>query len=352
MKRNEYGSDFDYKEFNERGLKVEFPEDSIFYGCGRYAINELIQHYFDLGLWKSIYMPSYFCYDVIDSISKTGINVKYYEDYPLADDGEIISNLQLVDGDVLFRMNYFGVRSFRDNSEIDIPVIEDHSHNLFSKWAKKSNADWCVASLRKSLPIPDGGILWSPKKHTNIKPTTFTEDHNFLSQKRFEAMVFKKKYLEFDSKINKTDLLNLFKETEILFAINKSSSISNISKKIIQETPKELDSYKGKNFNKILSLLNLKNTKVLNHNPNDNPFSLVLLFESKKDRDNTRAFLINNGIYPAVLWIIENENASSKVVEFSEKMLSIHIDFRYSTQDINKISKIINKGIKNSENGI
>src|SRR5690606_20748126 len=40
--------------------------------------------------------------------------------------------------------------------------IEDHTHDPLSPWAAGSTASYCVASLRKSLPIPDGAALWSP----------------------------------------------------------------------------------------------------------------------------------------------------------------------------------------------
>tara|TARA_R110001583_G_scaffold56717_1_gene170932 strand:+ start:21423 stop:22481 length:1059 start_codon:yes stop_codon:yes gene_type:complete len=352
MRKNEYGSDFNHIEFDKRDLKIELPKNAEYFGCGRYAINYLISHYFDLGLWKNIYMPEYFCYDVIESIKNTGINVKYYSDYPLADDNEVISNLLFEKGDVLFRMNYFGTRSFRDNSEINIPVIEDHSHNLFSNWALNSNADWCVGSLRKTLPIPDGGILWSPKDCPGFAPVVLTNEHKLLSKTRFEAMLLKKKYLENDFKGDKIEFLRKFKETEISFGINQISGISDISRKIIQEIPKKIDYYKRKNYDYIISLLKLTNIEIVNINSNENPFSLVFLFKSKENRDNICNVLIRNDIYPAVLWVIENTNVNNEIINFSERMLSLHIDFRYTAKDMTRMSEIINKGIQGLDNDI
>jgi hypothetical protein len=344
MRRNEYGSDFNYAEFEDTGLKIEFPNNAKYYGCGRYAITHLISHYFDLGLWKNIYMPEYFCYHVIESIKKTGINIKYYIDFPLAEDNTAISKLHFVEGDVLFRMNYFGIRSFRDNSEINIPVIEDHSHNLFSNWAIKSNADWCVGSLRKTLPIPDGGILWSPKDLQCLSPIVLTNEHRVLSKTRFEAMLLKKKYLENDFKSDKIEFLSKFKETEDYFAINQISGISNISKKIIQGIPNNIESFKRRNYDYIRPFLNLRNIEIIDSI--ENPFSLILLFKSKEKRDSVRGFLINNDIYSSVLWEIENKSAHNESIKFSQRMLSIHIDFRYSIDDMIKMSEIINRGIK------
>lgn len=60
-------------------------------------------------------------------------------------------------------MNYFGLRTSRSNQSLPIPVIEDHSHDLLGRWPLYSDADWCIASIRKTLPTIEGGMVWSPK---------------------------------------------------------------------------------------------------------------------------------------------------------------------------------------------
>ena len=162
----EYGSNFCFYKTKNIENSVNFHENVIYYGCGRYAISDLIRHYVNLGVWETIFVPEYYCMDVVHTILKTGINVVTYKDNPtIVDDQKLILNKFFKDGDVLLRMNFFGLRSYRSNDRIDIPVIEDHSHGLFSNWALSSNADWCFASIRKSLPVADGGILWSPKNN-------------------------------------------------------------------------------------------------------------------------------------------------------------------------------------------
>ncbi len=65
-------------------------------------------------------------------------------------------------GDVLFIVNFFGLKAAGDYEkarELGIPVIEDHSHDPWSQWAIHSKADYVLVSLRKTLPIPDGGAI-------------------------------------------------------------------------------------------------------------------------------------------------------------------------------------------------
>lgn len=343
----EFGSDFNYSEFSGENSKVSIPTGALLFGCGRYAINHLISYHLKFGLWKNIYIPEYFCYEVVQSIKNTGINVTFYADYPLADDNDIISKLDFIKGDVLFRMNYFGMRNFRDNSLIGIPVIEDHSHNLFSNWASNSNADWCVASLRKTLPIPDGGIVWSPQDNQSLSPVLLTHKHKLSTQIRFDAMYMKYKYINRIGNIKKEEFLNKYKETEISFEQNEISAISNISKSIINKIPNNIDSYKRKNYDYLISLLDLKKVEIVNLNKIENPFSLILLFETENKRDLIRKFLVVNDVYPAVLWSVDNPKAKAEIVSFSKRMLSIHIDFRYSNIDILRMSKIINDALIN-----
>ena len=145
-----FGSDYPVIDNYKKGNAISsiYP-NANYYACGRQAINDLIGKF----QWKRIWMPSYFCYDIINYIKTTGIKVVYYVDYPGNDDETSIGKIQFEEGDVLFRMNFFGFRGVRTNKTIPVPVIEDHSHDLVGEWPQNSDADFCIASLRKTLPI-------------------------------------------------------------------------------------------------------------------------------------------------------------------------------------------------------
>ena len=80
------------------------------------------------------------------------------------------------------------------------------------------------------------------------------------------------------------------------------------------------------------------------------PFSLILLFESNEKRDKVRSFLIARKLYTAVLWSIDNDDVGGEIRSFSNRMLSIPIDFRYSAEHISEMAKLINMGVVNSNN--
>lgn len=343
MPIKEIGSTFHSCTFTEAEDFISCHKDSYYYGCGRYAINALIKQHLKKKLWKRLFVPEYFCYEVIDSIRTTGIEIVFYPDYPSTNDSLLIKNIKFIDGDVLLRMNYFGLRNFRDNSDIDAIVIEDHSHNLFSDWALNSNADWCVASLRKTLPIPDGGILWSPKKNISFIEKPFADsDHSLLSEDRRRAMNMKEMYLNSEERVEKKDFLEIFHRTEKELGSVSCPALSSVSEEIIKKIPSSILLKKTDNYISLTRTLSQDKCSILQGEDNDLPFSLVILLNSKNERDAIREVLTKRNIYSTILWEIRNTKASEDVKMFSDRMLSLPIDFRYSQKDMLWMSKIIN----------
>ena len=75
------------------------------------------------------------------------------------------------------------------------------------------------------------------------------------------------------------------------------------------------------------------------------PFSLILVFLSGYDRDKVRKALIAHRIYPAILWNIPHSPADGELFKFSNEMLSIHCDARYTKEDILQMKGILEEVI-------
>jgi len=52
--------------------------------------------------------------------------------------------------------------------------------------------------------------------------------------------------------------------------------------------------------------------------------------------------LIESCVYPAILWAVPG-SASAGAKDFSERMLSIHCDGRYTEEDIRQLADILNR---------
>lgn len=337
----EFGSDFQYIDSYNSGRAhlTDVFRGATLLADGRQCIVALIRQYG----WKRIWMPDYFCYEVIETIKlQTGITVMFYEDTPLQE-GQV-DNLPFKEGDVLLRMNFFGIRDKRSNANIPCPVIEDHTHDPFGHWSLYSDADWCISSVRKILPLPEGGMMWSPKEHkleVEIKPS---EENEKIAAIRWEGMEMKSKYLKGEG-VSKEEFRKRYTETEEWFDYAEPALIDERSKKVVS---KQLDinlwqGAKRKNWALLQSLVNKDVCKVLK--PEDETctmFSLVLLFENKEIRDKVRKRLIDACVYPAILWAVP-DSASGNTRNFSERMLSVHCDGRYSEDDIRQLASILNK---------
>lgn len=340
----EFGSDFHYiyTYISGRAHLTDVYRGATLLADGRQCIVALIRQYG----WKRIWMPDYFCYEVIDTIKEqTGIKVKFYEDSPFQE-GQV-ENLPFKEGDVLLRMNFFGLREQRTNKRITCPVIEDHTHDPFGHWALYSDADWCISSIRKILPLPEGGMMWSPKGHQLDTNIIVSEDNEKIAVTRWEGMEMKAAYLEGET-VSKEDFRKRYTETEEWFDHSEPTLIDDRSKEFVS---KQLDinlwqGAKRKNWVYLKSLVKSDVCKVLE--PEDDSctmFSLVLYFDTKEIRDSVRKRLIESCVYPAILWVVP-DGASKTARDFSERMLSVHCDGRYKEEDIKQLTSILNKALE------
>lgn len=345
MNNQEFGSDFHYmdnwisNEINNTFVGI-YPS-AAYFANGRQALLAAIK----LGGYRRIWIPVYFCYEVVEYLLHAGVNVVYYNDYPTQNDKNIISNLSFSKDDVLLRVNYFGWRAFRDNTNIPIHVIEDHSHDLIGHWAYNSNADWCIASLRKTIPIPEGGALWSPKGH-EIKQLCSTYENDLCTEKRLLAMKLKRDYLK-GAEIDKRIYREIFMSTEAEIGLLGMSGMSRTSKYILN-TFNIKEWYRSKKYNWMfiyenqLLPMNLSGVESCN----STPFSIILSFMSIEHRENCRKNLIDKNVYPALLWQLPSNCVVFRdAISFSDHMLSIHCDGRYNLEDMKELSKLVLKSI-------
>lgn len=330
----EFGSDFHYIECKTvtRNLPDYFNE-GLLLATGRQCIIALIIQY----QWKRMWFPSYFCQDVIKSIQlKTRIEVMFYNDHPLIAQPNV-SQLPFKAGDSILVVNYFGHRKIKTPSNIPVPVIEDHTHDLLGKWALNSEAEWCVASLRKTLPIAEGGLVWSPKGHRLNIDIHDTKGNEKVANNRWSAMHRKTEYL-LGKPIEKLSFLSTFSVTE--------EALGNINLSFVDTQTRAFISgfdiykwYRDKkdNYNLLRSLVD-KNIVL---SSGDSSFSLILLAKSNEVRNRWKEELIHRSIYPAILWDCCHSGFTDSNI-ISKRILSIHCDARYDKEDIVYIANAIN----------
>lgn len=342
MNNKEFGSDF-YTVFNNYlpNNKVVFPEDSLFAFSGRTALYSVLQHGISYYNWKRFYVPSYYCHEVYDFIKGLDIEIIQYQCLPCTAEFDIDSVDDASDSAILV-VDYFGINKIEINNLKNVIVIEDLTHNLKSCFL--STADYTFGSLRKVLPIGVGGFLFSNKGNDLpiLGSTLFAEE---VAYKKMSGMYLKKLYLEGISKIEKSVFRELLVSAEECF--DKVETISSLPK-VVKCELENLDvdkiiSIKKNNIKYAKSLLIKNNKYSLFTSDNGNDFALILLFGEPKERDSLKSFLVQKSIYPMILW----PNQVKENLDFQDRILFIHMDFRYSDADVKYIVNQINSFCSN-----
>jgi hypothetical protein len=177
--------------------------DGAYFSTGRDALISLLASGRSEYGWKRLWLPGYYCPDVVRSLIPLGLELRAYASLPGGPPD--IRELPTRVGDVVLLVNLFGLlggsglpaaslRSPTDSRQRNldrIVVVEDHTHDPLSLWARRSTSDWCFASLRKTLPLPDGGVIWSPAGHPLPRPPALTLHRRLASLEMLAAMTLR-----------------------------------------------------------------------------------------------------------------------------------------------------------------
>lgn len=339
----EFGSDYHRINNYPFGSSPHFLTGKFrLYTNGRQALEAILLKEHITRIW----VPSYYCHESLAGVKQLGVDIEFYPCTPLCNADKVTNHLPFKHGDALLRMNYFGLQCKPKTTDQRCLLIEDHSHSLSGSWIKSSDADWCFASLRKTLPIADGGALWSPRgRALPVEPKAST-DATENAIERYAAMNLKADYLS-GAIIDKELFLNKLRRTEENFEKLRISAISNKSKEIVETIDiDEWNRRKKENWNILCEKIMTGSDSIFLRPEKESeiPFSLIMLFRTSTLRDTALKRMIAYNVYPAVLWRIPPGN-DHRSIDFGERILSIHCDARYTQEQIKDLVEIVNKSI-------
>ncbi len=164
----EIGSEFHWDPAallgNERGgLPGWLPDRRELFATACGALTALLRR---LGPRGRLHVPTFFCTGVAQALAQR-VPIAWYRHLPDGR-GPHFETLRTMDGDLVLAQNLFGSEDGGPwhawiSAHPRVTVIEDHSHDPFGDRARGSTAPYAIASLRKTLPLPDGGLIWSPR---------------------------------------------------------------------------------------------------------------------------------------------------------------------------------------------
>lgn len=350
------GSDFHLVDPVEgRGEGLPWAKgDFRLYGSGRGALASLIRLGMATRGWRRLWWPRYYCEDVIHKIRGTGVALECYSHGPGQGAVELPS-ARFRHGDVLLVVNYFGrgleggvVRTQAESVE----VVEDHSHDLGSRWASESSADWCFASIRKTLPVPDGGVLWSPRHHRLPKPERASLLHLVAVWLRFAGMGLKASYLK-GRPVPKPLFRSLLRWGEGVLGRAGPCGISAQAETRLGGIglPDERRA-RVRNYTAFQQAFGFGAPGVVSQpagaaHEESAPVGIVLEMESQYLRDRMQSRLAKERLYGAVLWPLELQASPSGLldggrwIDLSRRVLVLPCDMRYSESDMHYAAKVV-----------
>ncbi len=336
--------------------------DKIYYfsTSGRCAFKNLCTK---IGV-DSILVPSFICPDFFEFIRKivnevfiysvlTDLSIDYYD---------VIEKVKKNNIRYILTIDYFGLVNHKNSImhiKEEIPslvVIQDLSHNCIQ--ILKGNfsilyGDYYFASLRKLLPVPDGGIYGGYNLISNASYIAYDTNQSIINE---ASKLIKGIYLTYPE-YHTNDIESLYLQLSslsktLLDECDKNKCISKVSYKILCSTDINYVAHsRRKNYEYLRNLLyNYVNSYNLNLASQLDDFSipymLPVLLDNKNERDFVRDNLVKKGIYCSIIWNVEsslNLKNYSNISYIGNKIICLPIDQRYNFDNMTIIySEFIN----------
>lgn len=345
---NAVGSDYEWVP--RCGTRVfRLPAARVFYLLGRHAIAAAAKEC--LGFGGRLWLPQYFCSHTCSAIAGAGIRTAVYVDNPLRAEPDW-NTLQASPGDAVLFVNFFGVRgqvavAAWQEKHSHVAAIEDHSHDPFSTWAHQSRAAFAIASLRKTIPIPDGGVLWSPAtRRLPSKPGTGAWTGSGL---KLAAMIYKRDYLT--AAVEDEELFQALRRLQTTGDEAQSSEpMSTISPWSLEYVCRGV-SVTLRNRRQENVRLFVEHAKGLSFSsfgcrlgytswPEGHcPFNPLLVFRDEYTRNLCRDHLVENRVYAPIHW--PNQPGIPAPDGGTQYLLTIPLDFRCTADDVHRVLNVL-----------
>jgi len=328
-------------------------ENRVLTSSGRGAIRLLFQQ---LPQVKKVLLPIYTCSSVINPIERLGISCQFYPvNRQLEVDMEaLMDRVNKTKPDAVYFQSYYGydtllkARSYyKELQKKGIVVVEDITHSWLCDF-NTNDADYSIASLRKWLELPDGGVLLS-NKHSIEDGRQYGESEEIVSE-FIKASEGKERYFQTLDPNDKQEFRQHYVNAKDLLLQNDAPfRLSNLSCSVLAQTDFE-KIVRRRRENAAYLRKHLKWEQIEACIPNDDSKATPLYFPIyvKGDRVRLQKELAANNIYCPVHWPIP-EHVKSVMDENSNyiynHVLSLICDQRYGEDDMEAIVNVINNYI-------
>ena len=305
--------------------------------------------------WRRVWLPSYYCPEVpaaLCALVAGEIELRVYPDHVLTAP-PALEGIPAAPGDVVVVANQLGIRSRPDAALVALRgavVVEDHSHDLGSAWARGSRADYAFASLRKTLPIPDGGAVWSPRGREVPPEPSGVDVRAGPALERLSAALLRR-----DERAGPADERLRFRALARSAARHADSTappgIAPVSRALLSHMPADAwRERRRRNLEILVREVELpRQARVLLPPAGGVAFAFTVVFGSEEHRDRAERALVERAVVPTVLWPLDpsrDRGAGRADADLSRRILSVHCDQRYDEEDMHRLAGIVRAALR------
>ena len=320
---------------------------------GRAALIALLQHHDGPG---ECWLTEYAFPNVVAALTDRA-SLRRYSDYPDSPFPDF-NTLRPSQGDIVIVQDTFGLgdpeqwRSWMDDHP-GVTVIEDITHNCTQERFLDSPAHFVFASVRKSVPTADGGIVFG--KNGGLRRVSGTENAGALMKLR--AMRLKAEYLQ-GQPVDKS----VFRELQVrgnalLTSANQGPCLSHTLRSLRSLRLGEMRSRWVENNIRLRQGIAAAQESpdvsfLLPRSGKEPLFHAVLQCQSPDQREALRQHLLAHAVYPAIHWSMQNcgEGASQRSLKLSDRLITVPTDFRYGDGHIDQLCDLIIAGLRRKHN--
>ncbi len=320
---------------------------------GRDAFKSIAREYKN----ATVLLPSLSCDSMVLPFRLYGHRAIYYRllnDYK-ADFEDLIDCLAKKDGTILLLyMNYFGNLSMTDEQlkfikekYMNVVFIEDRTHDLVYCSKQNFQADYVVASIRKWMNVPDGGLLWTKRP---LKINEYSESTAFSDTRR-KAQCMRNMYFSSGDESIKTEYRKIFSAvTEQIDADFLPGRMSAYSYRMALTADwSYIRGIREQNAFILTRIFeNCESIRLIQDDIKKSNLYVPILIDK---RDLIQKKLAEKGIFTTLIWPLSVEQKERcKTAEYTENhMIGIPCDQRYSTDEMRYIGTEVVKAINDSE---